>query len=77
MGEEEEPPLRPPSDWSDAVEVTSHAVLVHDPTGWLPGNAKLWVHMKDHNLHPLDVHFWFFNLRANVAQRIRAWQKQG
>ena len=42
-------------------------MLVCDPSGWAAG-------MPGGHGNPCEVHFWFFNIQANVKQRLAAWR---
>lgn len=68
-------PVMPPSGYSDTFKVTEQAVLVDDPRSWLkncgPSGAS-----KAGNLHPIDFHFWYFNIKQNVEQRVAAFSSQ-
>eukprot|EP01063_Lacrimia_lanifica_P033239 TRINITY_DN585_c1_g1_i15.p1 TRINITY_DN585_c1_g1~~TRINITY_DN585_c1_g1_i15.p1 ORF type:complete len:406 (+),score=92.05 TRINITY_DN585_c1_g1_i15:59-1219(+) len=65
------PPLAPPAGYAGTVRVTDKAVVVADPSAWIPAPKKA---VRHGNLHPVDVHFWFYNIRRNVAERLRAWE---
>lgn len=69
-----EPVLPPDHAWAKAVTVTDKAVLVTDPSSWHgkgsgdkggPGN-----------MHPVEMQFWFFNIRQNVAERLAAFKQR-
>jgi hypothetical protein len=60
-------PLVSPHAYGEKTRVNHVSVVVGDPEEWYPGCAK------HGNLHALDVHFWFYNHRENVKQRLAAW----
>ena len=51
---------------------SSDAVQVPDPRGWCKNAPPMPA--KEGNLHPVDVALWFYNIRANVEQRIVAFR---
>lgn len=63
-------PLIPPAGWSDTIHITDKAVIIEDPESWLPGAGSKG---GPGNLHPIDVHFFYHNIRENVGQRLNAW----
>ena len=60
----------PPRDYGSKTRVTGKAVIVEDPQQWLPGAGSKG---GPGNMHPIDVHFWFENIRVNVAARVAAF----
>lgn len=62
-------PQLPPKGYGAKTRVTDKAVVVEDPQQWLPGAGSKG---GPGNMHPIDCHFWFENIRANVAARIAA-----
>ena len=74
-------PVLPPSPASNGpadsfgskISTTDHALWVQDPRTWLKDAGPAASHG---NLHPVDIGFWFFNVRANVQARIEAFVRQ-
>merc|ERR1712150_465926 len=63
-------PVPGPEGFGDHVTVSDHAVWVEDPRCWYYAAAK------SGNLHPVDIQFWFFNIRENVSRRLKAWSSR-
>ena len=66
-------PVMPDEGWSDGIKTNHYAVEVPDPEDWLPGGGKAG---GPGNLHPVDVHFWFHNIRVNAGVRLEAWLEE-
>jgi len=64
-------PFSSPEGFGSHTTVTDKAVIVEDPESWLAGAGNKG---GPGNMHPIDIHFWFYNIKANVAQRIAAWR---
>lgn len=62
--------LVPPAEWAAQTTVTSFSVAVADPQAWWPGAGHAG---GPGNLHPIDVQFWFENIRRNTEARLAAW----
>ena len=69
-GSEAGEPLVAPAGWADRTTVNDYSVSIADPETWWPGAGL------HGNLHAIDVQFWFYNLKANVAERLGAWEKR-
>jgi len=52
---------------------TGHCLWIEDPRPWLKGNDA-GPAAKEGNLHPVDVSFWYYNIKENVAKRLAAFQ---
>ena len=69
-------PAMPPEGgtaFGEGVSVASKAVFVPDPRGWCKNAPPMPA--KEGNLHPVDVQFWYFNIRENVPRRLAAWRR--
>jgi len=55
------------------VTVKSKAVNIPDPRAWYKNAPPMPA--KEGNLHPVDLQFWFYNIKENVPKRIAAWQR--
>eukprot|EP00756_Hemistasia_phaeocysticola_P050871 Hpha_TRINITY_DN26055_c0_g1::TRINITY_DN26055_c0_g1_i1::g.115225::m.115225 len=60
----------PPAEWAAKTAVTDYAVVVADPEQWYKGAGHAG---GPGNLHPLEVTFWYKNIRENVKERLAAW----
>ena len=67
-------PVVPPAGYGEKTEVSAMAVLVEDPGSWL--GKGVGSKGGPNNMHPIDVHFWFYNIRENVPKRIQAWVRR-
>merc|ERR1712083_340182 len=63
-------PVVPPEGYGNSVTVTDKAVWVDDPRPWY---SKCGPAASGGNLHPVDIQFWFFNIRENVPKRLQAF----
>jgi len=61
------------TEFGNGVHVASKAVYVPDPRAWCKNAPAMPA--KEGNLHPVDLQFWFFNIKENVPKRIAAWQR--
>ena len=64
-------PVMPPEEWSKSIKVTDKAVWVEDPRSWLENAGPA---ASGGNLHPIDVHLWFFNIKENVEKRVASFK---
>ena len=64
--------LIPPRDWGAKTIITGYSVQIPNPDTWWPGASHAG---GEGNLHPVDVQFWYENIRTNVAERVEAWTK--
>jgi len=65
-------PLLPPDGgaaYGAEVTVNNNNVGIPDPKVWYTEYPK-----SGPNFHPKDIQFWFFNIKANVAARVAAFQ---
>lgn len=62
--------LIPPTEWGKETKTTKYSVEIPNPDTWWPGASHAG---GEGNLHPVDVQFWFYNIRENVKQRIDIW----
>jgi len=62
--------LKSPEGYGARTTVTNVTVSVEDPDPWLKGAGSAG---GPNNMHPIDVHFWYHNIQANVPQRLEAW----
>jgi len=67
-GHVKDEPLVAPKGWAAGTKVNFYSVCVReDVEEWWPGCSK------HGNLHPIEVQFWFYNIRENVKERLAAW----
>ena len=62
------PPLPPGDNYGADTQVTPWGVVVENPSQWWPKTKSL-----HDNFHAIDVHFWYWNIRENVKERLDSW----
>lgn len=63
------PSLPPSLCHSDKAVVVPDPSAFEEPSSW-PGPVA------HGNLHPIDIQFWFYNIRENVRTRLAAWRRE-
>jgi len=62
-------PLKGPKDYGSKTKVHQNAMLIEDPKAWYTEYPKTGA-----NFHPKDIQFFFFNIKQNVAARLKAFK---
>jgi hypothetical protein len=61
-----------PAEYADGIIVSDMAVSVPEFETWLGPSKGPIAHG---NLHPIDVHFFYYNIVRNIEVRLEAWRR--